>query len=218
MPKNIDDFYPDFSAPRIDSSVIEINKKKKISNQKSTSNKRFQGRSDLAVRLISGTGYVVFIVAGCMLTDIGTMIMLMVVSGVSAAEFFAMLRGDAKLPNETLGVIAAVAFSPAIYFFQFIGLLAVILALMLALLIWYVFWQRARIIDVCVSFFGAIYTGGLLSLLLVMRSSINAPEPFPGLFLIVLFLALTLNDSAAYLFGRKLGKHKLAPHISPKKS
>ncbi|MFA6800985.1 MAG: phosphatidate cytidylyltransferase [Acholeplasmataceae bacterium] len=37
-------------------------------------------------------------------------------------------------------------------------------------------------------------------------------------FIIYLFLITTLTDIFAYVFGSKYGKHKMVPHISPKKS
>ncbi len=43
------------------------------------------------------------------------------------------------------------------------------LALLLALIVWYVFWMRARVPDVGVSFFGAAYCGMLLSGIIVVR-------------------------------------------------
>ena len=124
---------PDFNAPRIDSSVQQ-DASSTTKGAKDTP-KNEKKRSDLAIRLASGSFYAIFIIAGCMLTNIGTMIMAMIAGGVCAAEFFAMLRSDAKLPNETLGVIGAVAFPPAIYFFGLNGAVAVVLALMMSLLV-----------------------------------------------------------------------------------
>ncbi len=37
-------------------------------------------------------------------------------------------------------------------------------------------------------------------------------------FIVYLFLITALTDTFAYLIGRKYGEHKMAPHISPKKS
>ena len=90
------------------------------------------------------------------------------------------------------------------------------LALLLALIVWYVFWMRARVPDVGVSFFGAAYTGLLLSGIVVVRGAL--PAPWGGVLVLGIFLSVWANDSFAYLIGRKFGKHKLAPRTSPKKS
>ena len=97
-----------------------------------------------------------------------------------------------------------------------IGAMLVSLGLLLALLVWYVFWLRARIPDVGVSFFGAAYTGLLLCGLIVIRVSL--PEPWGGIVVLLLFLSVWANDAFAYLVGSKIGRHKLAPRTSPKKS
>lgn len=60
-----------------------------------------------------------------------------------------------------------------------------------------------------------------LSLLLVLAlgpvSARQVEQPF-WLFPLATYIFLWLNDSGAYLFGSWLGKHKLAPHISPGKT
>ena len=127
-----------------------------------------------------------------------------------------MLRKDSKLPNEVLGIIGAVAFPPAAHLWGLAGCMMVSLLLLLALLVWYVFWLRARIADVGVSFFGAHYTGLLLSSFVLIDTAME--WPYSSLALFVIFASVWLNDGMAYLVGSKIGKHKLAPHISPKKS
>ena len=96
------------------------------------------------------------------------------------------------------------------------GIALVTVALLLALFIWCVYWMRARIPDVSVSFFGAAYTGMLLSSLILLRQAL--PEPWGGVLLLVLFCSVWFNDAMAYIVGSKIGKHKLAPRTSPKKS
>ena len=83
-----------------------------------------------------------------------------------------MLRSDAKLPNELLGILAAIAYPVSVWLFGMPGALVVTGALLVALLVWYVFWSRARIGDVGVSFFGAAYTGLLLSSLIAVRQAV----------------------------------------------
>ena len=172
--------------------------------------------ADLAQRLVSGFIFVLLMIVGVLLGNIPCVIILSVISGICAGEFYLMLRKDAKLPNEALGIVVAVLYPPAAYWFKLGGMAVLTLVLMLALLVWYVFYQRARITDVCVSFFGAVYTGMLLSSVMIVRPLL--PEPWGGIAVLIIFLSVWLNDSFAYLVGSRFGKHRLAPTISPKKS
>lgn len=95
--------------------------------------------SDLFIRLRSGLVYAIIILAGSLLGNIATLIMVAGAAGISAYEFYFMLRSDAKLPNESLGIAAAVSFPVSYFFFQMKGVIFVTAALIIALLIWYVF-------------------------------------------------------------------------------
>ena len=48
-------------------------------------------------------------------------IMLMLVAGISAGEFYYMLRSDAKLPNEMLGIVAAVLYPLSVFLYGPVG-------------------------------------------------------------------------------------------------
>jgi phosphatidate cytidylyltransferase len=61
------------------------------------------------------------------------------------------------------------------------------------------------------STFGVIYVGGSLSLLVALRADYSV------LVIVVLF-SVWAGDIAAYYVGHRLGKHKLAPVVSPNKS
>ncbi len=172
--------------------------------------------SDLQVRTRTAVVYTLVTVACVLAGDIPLVIMLMVLSGVCAGEFFYMLRKDAKLPNEALGIVGAVLFAPSMYLVGLEGALVVTLLMMLALLVWYVFFLRARVSDVAISFFGAVYCGLLLSTLVLLRQALE--NPWGGVLVLLVYMSVWANDSFAYLVGRKIGKHKLAPRISPKKS
>lgn len=177
---------------------------------------KLKNPSDLQVRFRTGAVYTAVTVICVIAGNIPMVLMLMAVAGICAGEFFYMLRADAKLPNEMLGIIAAVLYPLSVYVAGLIGAMLVSLSLLLALLVWYVFWLKARIPDVGVSFFGAAYTGLLLCGLIVIRVSL--PEPWGGVVVLLLFLSVWANDAFAYLVGSKIGKHKLAPRTSPKKS
>lgn len=129
--------------------------------------------SSFQVRFRTGLIYILLTVACVMLGEIPTLLYLMVVAGICAGEFYFILRQDAKLPNEALGIAGAVLYLPATYLWGLVGAMLVSILLLLTLLIWYVFWLRARVPDVGVSFFGAAYTGLLLCGLIVIRQSIG---------------------------------------------
>ncbi|MBB3172066.1 phosphatidate cytidylyltransferase [Parvibacter caecicola] len=177
---------------------------------------KLKNATDLQVRFRTGVVYTAVTVLGVLAGNIPMTLMLMVVAAICAGELFYMLRKDARLPNEVLGIIGAMLYPLSVYFLGLAGALCVSILLMLALIVWYVFWHRARISDVSVSFFGATYTGLLLCGLILIRGSL--PAPWGGVMVLLVFLSVWANDSFAYLVGSKLGRHKLAPRISPKKS
>jgi phosphatidate cytidylyltransferase len=66
--------------------------------------------------------------------------------------------------------------------------------------------------SLCASGFGVVYIGGLLAALPVLHERLG-PE------WVALVIALSFgNDTGAYFAGRTLGRHKLAPAISPGKT
>jgi len=64
-----------------------------------------------------------------------------------------------------------------------------------------------------VTIFGILYFSWFLAHLIFLRDFENGFG-----YLIFLCAAVVLNDVLAYTFGRIWGKHKMAPHISPKKT
>lgn len=177
---------------------------------------RLKHATDFQVRFRTGFVYVAVSVLCVIISDWTTLALLVATAGICAGEFYYMLRADAKLPNEMLGIIAAMLYPVGVFFFGLTGALLVSLALLLALIVWYVFWLRARIPDVGVSFFGAAYCGLLLSGILIVRQAL--PDPWGGVLVLGIYLSVWANDSFAYLVGSRIGKHKLAPRTSPNKS
>ena len=177
---------------------------------------RFKNASSFQVRLRTGAVYITLTSAGVLINDITTVITLSATAAICAGEFYYILRNDAKLPNEAIGVVAAICYPIAMWWAGLKGIAAVTFILLLVLLVWYTYWMRSRITDVCVTLFGAMYTGLMLSGIIVIRQAL--PEPWGGLLVFLLLLSIWGNDAFAYLVGSKFGKHKLAPKTSPKKS
>lgn len=116
---------------------------------------KLKNATDLQVRFRTGFVYVALSVLCILVSDWTTVAFLVVTAGITAGEFYYMLRSDAKLPNEMLGIIAAMLYPLSVFLLGLNGALYVSLALLLALIVWYVFWMPARVPDVGVSFFGA---------------------------------------------------------------
>lgn len=81
--------------------------------------------------------------------------------------------------------------------------------------------------SIAYTFFGVIYVSFLLSHIIFMKdihyTTYLAPGEINSLFngrywILTTFLMVWASDSAAYFVGMAIGKHKLAPKISPKKS
>ena len=72
---------------------------------------------------------------------------------------------------------------------------------------------KMALAEAAVSAFGVLYIAGALGLLISLRAD-------PGKNILVFYVLLTVwvGDIAAYYVGRSIGKHKLAPVVSPNKS
>ncbi len=177
---------------------------------------RFKNPSSFQVRLRTGAIYITLNIAAILISDVTTMIILALTSAICAGEFYYMLRSDAKMPNEFIGIIASAAYPVFAFFLGINGLIMVTFFFTFALTCWYVYWLRARISDVGVCMFGALYIGMQLTGLLFIRMSIDGI--WGGVLVLVIFASIWFNDAGAYVFGSKFGKHKLAPRTSPNKS
>ena len=177
---------------------------------------KLRNLSSFWTRFLVGAIYLALVLVSFFFGNIPTMCVLSLIAAVASQEFYFMARNEARLPNELIGCVGAIAYIPAMNYFGLRGCACVTLVLLLVLLVWYVFWMKAKISDVGVSLFGAVYTGGFLSGFMYISAYIQSP--FNSWVLIIIFLSVCANDSFAYLVGRAIGKHKLAPRTSPNKT
>lgn len=147
-------------------------------------------------------------------------------------ELFALLRLGGFTPRlgpglaVGLSLCAAAALRP----FTSLDLTGLALALGVGLTLGYELLPRDRSASLqswALTFTGAVYIGWLLSAFILLRQldtplhdGLLAPLGIPaGAAWLFLVLAITwIQDSAAYFVGRALGRHKLAPILSPKKT
>jgi phosphatidate cytidylyltransferase len=146
-------------------------------------------------------------------------IFILLATVVGGNEFFKMTHPDDKVA-QGLGVLTCVGVSVAVYFFAAdarVMLGVVFLVPMIAILtpLWRLGNIETAALRTCAGAFGPLWLGSLtlMARFLVEHGSTK------GSGLVILVLAIGwIADTFGYFAGRFLGKHKLYPAVSPKKT
>jgi phosphatidate cytidylyltransferase len=168
----------------------------------------------LLQRVVTAVAYAVVVIGAVLLGPLVTGVVFGLMSAFAAAEFYAMERREARLPNELFGVAAAGIMPLSAALWGLPGLSATVTALIAASLVWHTAFRRTRTADTAITLFGAVYTGFLLAYLVLILRTFDAGMSLA----LLLIVSVWANDVFAYLVGSLIGRHKLAPSISPKKS
>ena len=166
-------------------------------------------------RCLSGFIYVAIVLACLFLGTRMTALLMAVISWMCASELMHIMRLAGRTPNEFIGLGAAAAFPLASLLpSYYTSLVWVVLVSVTAL--WYIGIPKINILDVAVTIFVPLYTGLMLSSLVRIR--LFDPGWRGGLLALAAFGCIWANDSLAFVVGSAIGRHKMAPRISPKKS
>lgn len=145
--------------------------------------------------------------------ELGLGIVLSIAGMFAVGELYAITRREHRLPNEILGIIAVGSMPIAAALGGWLGLMSAVTVLVVAALAWHVAFRQVRTSDTAVTVFGALYVGFLLSFFVLIR------ELDDGTILaLATIVSVWANDVFAYLVGSTVGRHKMAPRISPHKS
>ncbi len=169
------------------------------------------GLRDLGARLstaiVIGIAFIAAILWG---GRIGIGLVVGLVAVFATGEFYAILRRERRLPNESLGMIAVGVMPFAASVWGVPGLTTTLGALMIASLVWHITFSEVRASDTSVTVFGALYVGFTLAHIVLIREL-----PDGRVLALATVASVWANDTIAYLVGSSLGRHKLAPAISP---
>lgn len=153
------------------------------------------------------------------------------IAALAAREFYGLVAAKAGLPLGWMGIPAAglivflAADQQSVGAWAFRALL-VLFALGLATSVFAAF-RRARgrwLVSAMLAVAGVVYTGGALSFGLFLRylpvvRGAEPEQPLGGFLLVMLPVAVTCSaDVASYFVGRRLGRTRLAPRVSPGKT
>ena len=164
-------------------------------------------------RLISGI--VLVILAAFLLVKGGTLLFLvsLAISLIGLFELYRVMKIEKELPG-LVGYGAVLAYYAIVWtgMDRHVTFLA-IAALMLLMTIYVFTFPKFTTEQITVAFFGIFYVGLMFSYLYQVRSM---PD---GKYLVWLIVLSSWGcDTCAYCAGMLLGKHKMAPKLSPKKS
>ncbi len=139
---------------------------------------------------------------------------ILAISLIGMTELYKILDVHKKLLG-IVGYVAAVGYFALLRFALTEWVVALVIAFLIVILMVYVFaYPNYRSEHVMLAFFGLFYVGFMLSYVYQIRML-----PQQGAFLVwLIFICSWGCDTCAYCVGMLLGKHKLAPVLSPKKS
>lgn len=170
----------------------------------------------LVARTTSGAVYAITILACLFAGSIPTAAIVTAMAWLCCSEFFHIARIGGRMPNEVMGLTAAIAFPLVPLLHVDSALLVVSFLLLVSCACWYVATPRANVSDVAITVFGPVYTALLFSCVVMLRCSDPGFEG--GLLTFGVMGSVWVNDAAAYFVGSRFGRHRLAPKISPNKS
>lgn len=167
-------------------------------------------------RLISGIVLVIIALATIISGSWILFFTLLAVSMIGMRELYKVM----KVSDEHVTVLELVGYLGAVLYyiamkadFGNYGTMAIIISMILILFVYVFGYPKYHAEQVMAAFFGVVYVAVMLSFIYLTRS---LPD---GKFLVwLIFLCSWGCDTCAYCAGMLIGKHKMAPVLSPKKS
>lgn len=167
-------------------------------------------------RLISGIVLVIIALATIISGSWILFFTLLAVSLIGMREIYKVM----KVSDEHVTVLELVGYLGAVLYyiamkadFGNYGTMAIIISMILILFVYVFGYPKYHAEQVMAAFFGVVYVAVMLSFIYLTRS---LPD---GKFLVwLIFLCSWGCDTCAYCVGMLIGKHKMAPVLSPKKS
>ena len=209
---------PSSTSAGIDKLVDRMEaRRERIADEYEAKQLRGQRARDFTEKLLTRAAYGVIyavLTVGCLfLGRTATAILIALYAWLCCSEFFRMCRMGGRMPNEVLGLTAALLFPVIARIFGVRAMVFVAFFLLVCVGVWYVLTPRANLADVAVTAFGPIYTSLSFSCVVLIRCSDPGIEG--AMLALGVMLSIWANDSLAYLVGSRFGIHKMAPRISP---
>ncbi len=164
-----------------------------------------------------GVGLAAFAIALFRIGPGITMVFVLALLGVGAAEFFDASRRGGYRPATLLGLVASVGLPAAVYWRGDIGFTVVGGLTLVAGLLWFLFGVDHEQVtaDLGVTLLGVLYVGGLGAFAALI---LRAPGVDTTRVLLGVIVPVVAHDVLGYVVGRNAGRSPLMPHVSPNKT
>lgn len=171
------------------------------------------------------TGLIITAIVGLVLFAFGAWafgvsVTIFIILGLN--EFFILIENKQIGVNRKLGIILGTLIPvftyfdyklPPDWFFIFIPAICLII-----FLIQFTKRDNRAVLSIATILFGLVYVSWFLSFLIRIRSMPVGTEMLRKQLIVFLILVTKSGDIGAYVIGTKLGRHRLIPRISPKKT
>ncbi len=181
-----------------------------------------RGRSgrDLPVAIATGAGFGAVALACFAFGSVTSLALVTAVVFLAAAETFASLRRSGRHPATLLGLVAVIALMVAAYDRGLGAVAPVVVLVIMASFLWYLFGaEKGSPVDgVASTLFGFGWVGVLGSFGALLLAPSYFPQRHGIAFLLGAIIATVANDVGALSLGSLVGRHHLAPRVSPNKT
>lgn len=177
------------------------------------------GLNKNATRMLTGFIMGTIVMLCIMYGDVSLLLMLVVLLGFGSREYVKILNHKGFYPSLKVIYLTEIILATVVYFKRF-DLVAITLTICaMCSFMWVLFrGKQPYIANVATTLLGMVYCGWFPLHLIFLRD-LSCPKYDSGLgFVVLMFTAILLTDVGCYYVGTKLGKHKLAPVISPNKT
>lgn len=177
--------------------------------------------SNNAQRVLVSIIAIPVIAAASYLGGIYFLILILAIALVSFFEFSSIMKNKGMQPNVLIGYlgVAFMVINPLYHFFDFYSFTLIFILILTAVELFRN--KGSAIYNIGGTLLGTFYLGLLAGAVVSIREfypQIGDLYLRGGYLIILIFTAIWICDSAAYYGGSSLGKHKLFPRVSPKKS
>ncbi len=177
----------------------------------------------IVTRTLTGIVFIAIIIGGICLSIYTFMAVFLLVSVLGLLEFYKLAESDTAQPQRINGIVfgSLLFISVALVAHGILAAKFLLLNLLLAFTIFIIEMYRKKdhpLHNIAITLMGVFYIALPLSILNFFYSPFQSSGEFNTHILIAFFTITWLVDTAAYLVGMAIGRHRLFERISPKKS